>query len=205
MSVFADRCASSKSHNTCSPCRQLLLEAEILDQGPCNYPIHNFHDVRGTGSLSGYGQKAVRFQASLGIGVLKLAYFTAQKPRKLMKCLRYFSLSSTMGHCYSIFWKSQIDPKKGKCFPLQPQSNQFSLSVLLWTDKYSQSLNSKQSTDGTQNKKRQDESAELSSEQGISDRLPQNSRMQPFNIHEAKLQLKCLWKGGKITNSKPRI
>lgn len=34
-----------------------------------------------------------------------------------------------------------------------------------------------QSTDGTQNKKRQAESAEPSSEKEISDRLPQNSRI----------------------------
>lgn len=58
-------------------------------------------------------QKAGKFQTVLSIGMFRLAYFTAQLPRKQAKWLHYFSTSQHYGEIREYIFKIDCDPKKG--------------------------------------------------------------------------------------------
>lgn len=68
---------------------RVTLQAGVPDHGPWPVPSHNFHDAKGRKCLFGGGQKAIRFEAILHIGVLRRAYFTAQLPRRGIKWLHH--------------------------------------------------------------------------------------------------------------------
>lgn len=61
-------------------------------------------------------EKAIRLQTILSIGVLRLAYFTAQVPRKLIKCLHYFSIPQHYGEILKYIFEKTVWSQEGITF-----------------------------------------------------------------------------------------